>query len=101
MQFIGGMWTPNIVWYLSGGPRRFSELRADITGISAKVLSARLKQMEDNGIVARKVMPTKPPTVEYRLTELGAELMPAIDAIVTVGKKLKGKYVGDEALAAQ
>ena len=82
------MAAPNVIWYLSEGPRRFGELRADIPGISAKVLTARLRQLEAKGVVTRTVMPTSPPSVEYALTELGRELIPAILAIVDVGKRL-------------
>lgn len=89
MALLGGAWTPNIIWYLSGGPRRFGELRRDIPRISAKVLATRLKALEDKGVVHREVMPTSPPSVEYRLTELGGELLPVIDAIVKVGHRLK------------
>lgn len=89
MALLGGAWTPHVVWHLSGGPRRFSELREDIPRISAKVLSARLKQMEENGIVSREVLATSPPSVEYDLTPLGRELMPVIEKIVSVGKRLK------------
>ncbi|MCT8329150.1 winged helix-turn-helix transcriptional regulator [Albidovulum sediminis] len=89
MALIGGAWTPNVIWYLSGGPRRFSELKSDLEDISAKVLSARLKEMEENGIVLRRVMPTSPPSVEYELTPLGAELLPVIRTIAEVGLKLK------------
>lgn len=86
---IGGAWTPAIIWYLSQQPRRFSELKDDVQGISAKVLTARLKKLEADGVVIRKVMPTSPPTVEYRLSKLGLELKPAIEAIVSVGHRLK------------
>ncbi len=86
---IGGAWTPNIIWYLSKNPRRFTELKSDIPGISAKMLTQRLKRLEGDGVVLRKVMPTSPPTVEYRLTELGLELKPAIEAIANVGHRLK------------
>jgi len=89
MKLIGGAWTPNVIWYLSGGPRRFSELQADMKPISAKVLSTRLKELEEKGVITRKVMGTSPPSVEYNLTELGRELVPAIDAIARVGHKLK------------
>ena len=89
MAFIGGAWTPNILWYLSAGPRRFSELKADIPGVSPKMLTTRLRELESAGIVDRTVMPTSPPSVEYALTELGQELVPAIQAIVDVGHKLK------------
>jgi DNA-binding HxlR family transcriptional regulator len=90
MALLGGAWTPNVVWYLSAGPRRFSELRIDIPRISAKVLTARLRRLERHGVVERHVKPTSPPSVEYSLTGLGRELLPAINAIVQVGLKLKG-----------
>ena len=89
MALLGGAWTPNIVWYLREGPRRFNELRGDIGGISAKVLSARLRRLAADGLVTREVMPTSPPTVEYALTEFGRELLPAVDAIVAVGHRIK------------
>ncbi len=91
MAFLSGAWAPNILWYLSGGPRRFGELRADIPRISAKVLSARLRELEEKGVISRHVMPTSPPSAEYSLTELGQELIPAINAIVRVGQKLHRK----------
>ncbi len=89
LSIIGGAWTPNIIWYLSEHPRRFSELKSDISGISPKVLTDRLKRLEADGVVHREVMPTSPPTVEYSLTELGNELKPAIEAIADVGHRLK------------
>jgi DNA-binding HxlR family transcriptional regulator len=89
MALLGGAWTPNVIWYLSGEPRRFSELRSDIPLISAKVLTGRLRELEDKGVVTRKVMPTSPPSVEYSLTALGGELVPAIQSIVDVGHRLK------------
>lgn len=91
LSFIGGAWTPNIIWYLSSGPRRFSELRADIPLVSAKVLTQRLREMEERGILSRAVMNTSPPSVEYALTELGLEFMPVIQAIAEVGQRLKDK----------
>ena len=89
LSLIGGAWTPNIIWYLSKNPRRFSELKDDVSGISAKVLTQRLKRLEADQLVRREVMPTSPPTVEYSLTELGLELKPAIEAIASVGRRLK------------
>ena len=89
MKVIGGAWTPNVVWYLSEGPRRFSELKTDLHGVSAKTLSARLRKLESDGVVLREVKPTSPPTVEYQLTPLGARLIPAVEAIVDVGNELK------------
>lgn len=89
MTLLGGAWTPHIVWYLSSGPRRFGELRVDIPDISAKVLSGRLRELAAKRLLTRRVKPTSPPSVEYELTELGRALLPAIAAIVEVGKKLK------------
>ncbi|MGX1785726.1 winged helix-turn-helix transcriptional regulator [Bosea sp. NPDC055332] len=93
MQVLGGAWTPNVIWFLSGGPRRFGELRRDMPVISAKMLSARLRALEEKGVVQRKVVPTTPPSTEYALTELGQEYVPAILAIAEVGAKLKAQAV--------
>lgn len=89
MELLGGAWTPHAIWRLSHGARRFSELQADMAPISAKMLSQRLKDLEEKGVVTRTVMPTSPPSVEYALTDLGHELVPAIEAIAHVGYKLR------------
>jgi DNA-binding HxlR family transcriptional regulator len=89
MELLGGAWTPNVIWNLQGGARRFSELQTYMAPISAKVLSQRLKDLEAKHVVRRKVLDTKPPSVEYSLTDLGRELVPAIEAIAHVGYKLK------------
>jgi DNA-binding HxlR family transcriptional regulator len=88
MALIGGAWTTNLVWQLSGGPRRFGELIRDVPGISPKMLTARLRELEDKGVVDRTVTPTSPPSVEYSLSDLGRELVPVIDSIVRVGTRL-------------
>src|SRR5262245_22726623 len=93
MELLGGAWTPNVIRYLSGGERRFSELQVDMRPISAKVLSMRLKELEQKGVVRRQVINSSPPSVEYSLTELGRELVPAIEAIAHVGYKLKQQWV--------
>jgi DNA-binding HxlR family transcriptional regulator len=63
-------------------------LRRDIPAISAKVLTGRLRDLERRGVLGRSVMATSPPTVEYELTSLGRELLPAIRSIVQVGSRL-------------
>jgi DNA-binding HxlR family transcriptional regulator len=87
---IAGAWAPNVIWNLRAGARRFSELKDDIPPISSKILSARLKDLERRGVVSRRVWDTSPPSVEYSLTELGTELVPALQAIVDVWHRLKG-----------
>jgi DNA-binding HxlR family transcriptional regulator len=89
MAIIAGAWAPNVIWHLRAGPRRFSELRIDIPPVSAKVLSQRLRELESRGVITRTIQPTTPPSVEYALTGLGQELVPALSAIVDVGHKLK------------
>jgi DNA-binding HxlR family transcriptional regulator len=88
MRLLGGAWTPNLIWQLSGGPRRFTALHKDIAGISAKMLSARLRELEAKRVIVREVSPTSPPSVAYTLTPLGRELVPVIDAMVRVGTRL-------------
>ena len=94
MELLGGAWSPNVIWYLSAGARRFSELQADMRPISAKVLSMRLKELERKGVVRRRVIDSSPPSVEYSLSELGLELVPAIEAIAQVGYKLRQHAAG-------
>lgn len=95
MAVISGAWAANVIWSLRAGPRRFNELRMDIPPISAKVLSARLTELEERGVLIRQVRPTSPPSVEYELTLLGAELVPALEAIVQVGHRLKAYKTKD------
>ncbi len=89
MGVLGGAWTTSLIWKLSGEPRRFGELQRDIPGISPKMLTRRLRDLEDKGVVVREVMHSSPPSVEYSLSELGRELVPVINAIVRVGTRLR------------
>ncbi|HEV2623069.1 MAG TPA: helix-turn-helix domain-containing protein [Frateuria sp.] len=88
LALLRGAWAPNVIWYLSAEPRRFGELRHDIPRISARVLSARLRELESRGLVTRRVLDSSPPSAEYALTPLGRELLPAIEALAKVGRKL-------------
>lgn len=94
MAVISGAWAANVIWHLREGPRRFSELRIDIPPVSAKVLSQRLRELQERGVLERHVLPTSPPSVEYSLTSLGRQLIPALTAIVEVGHQLKAQTVG-------
>lgn len=89
LKLLRGAWTPHVIWYLRDTPRRFSELKGDLRGVSSKVLSARLRELQRAGVIERTEMRTSPPTVEYALTDLGRELRPALAAIVDVGHRLK------------
>ena len=94
MAVLGGAWTTTVIWKLAGDPRRFGELQKDIPGISPKMLTARLRTLEDKGVVIRHVAPPSPPSVEYSLSDLGRELVPVIDTIVRVGTKLRERAPG-------
>lgn len=89
LKFLSGAWTPEILWYLREEPRRFGDLRRDLVTVSAKVLTARLRQLEASGVVARTVMPSSPPTVEYALTSLGQKFHPILDSMAEVSRSLK------------
>jgi len=58
MALLRGAWAPNVLWYLRGGARRFGELRHDIPRISARVLSARLRELETRGMITRRLLDT-------------------------------------------
>jgi DNA-binding HxlR family transcriptional regulator len=76
---IGGKWKPMVVWQLAAnGPRRFSQLRRLVDGISEKMLIATLKELASDGIVVRTDFREVPPRVEYSLTECGLELSNAL-----------------------
>ncbi|GAB2552387.1 winged helix-turn-helix transcriptional regulator [Kribbella endophytica] len=75
---IGGKWKPRILWALSHGPRRFSELRKEVSGVSEKMLIQQLRELESREIVHREVYHQVPPKVEYSLTPLGESLNAAL-----------------------
>jgi DNA-binding HxlR family transcriptional regulator len=82
-QLLGKRWTGLLLDSLLGGPRRFCELTAAVDGLSDRVLSDRLRELEDEGIVERVVYPHIPVRVEYRLTEKGYDLRPVVQAMHT------------------
>ncbi|MCL2726626.1 MAG: helix-turn-helix transcriptional regulator [Polyangiaceae bacterium] len=89
LGFLRGAWALNVIWQLRDQPRRFGELRRDIPGISARILSLRLRELEERGLVVRRALVgSSPPSAEYVLTDLGRELLPAIDIFAAVGEKL-------------
>jgi DNA-binding HxlR family transcriptional regulator len=83
VELIGGRWTGSIVRAMLGGLYRFSDLAASIPGLSDRMLSDRLRELESEGIVTRIVVPDVPVRVEYRLTDKGRALSGVIESIVT------------------
>ena len=85
-RVIGGKWKGVIWWRLSNGLGRFGELQRAIPQVSRKMLTQHLREMEVDGVVARRVYPESPPRVEYSLTDYGLSLAPIIDAICQWGQ---------------
>ena len=78
---VGDKWSMLIVMILSAGPKRFSELKRAIDGISQRMLTLSLRGLERDGLVTRTVTPSIPPRVDYELTELGASLREPVKAL--------------------
>jgi len=78
---VGDKWSMLIVMILSTGPRRFSELKREIDGISQRMLTLSLRGLERDGLLTRTVTPTIPPRVDYELTELGISLREPVKAL--------------------
>lgn len=81
IELIGRRWTGAIVRTLTSGPRRFNELLSAIPGISDRLLTERLRELEAEGVVRREVLPESPIRVMYELTACGRDLQPALDEI--------------------
>lgn len=83
-----GQWTCYILWVLcSQGPQRFGALKRSIPGLSSKVLTERLRLLEESRIIYREHLPTIPPQVTYGLSERGKELVTAMDELFTIAKR--------------
>ena len=92
LMLIGDKWKVLILRDLMPGTKRFGELKKPIGTVSQKVLTAQLRDMEEKGLVSRKVYAEVPPRVEYSLTELGKSLKPILDAMWAWGEGYKAQY---------
>ena len=79
---IADKWSLLVIFVLADGTRRFSELRREIDGISQRMLTLTLRQLEREGLVTRTVFPVVPPRVDYQLTPLGSTLLDTIQSLV-------------------
>lgn len=94
MYVLGGKWTIHIMTSLYYGKKRYSDILEDIDGISGKMLSRSLKEMEINMLISRVVKDTRPITVQYELTEYGKKLIPVIDKLAEWGMEHRKKLAG-------
>jgi DNA-binding HxlR family transcriptional regulator len=86
IDVLDGKWKGLILWYLQFGTKRNSELRRLIPSITQKMLTQKLRELEDEGIVYRTVYPVVPPKVEYSLTEQGEKLIPILKSLYQWGE---------------
>ncbi len=91
LTLISDKWKVIIIRDLLTGTKRFGELKKSIGHVSQKVLTSQLRQMEESGLLTRKVYAVVPPKVEYTLTETGYSLKPILDAMKQWGEKYKEK----------
>jgi DNA-binding HxlR family transcriptional regulator len=90
MKVLGGKWKPiliNAIYFTS--PARFGELKRSVVGITQSMLTSQLRELEDDGIVSRKIYAEIPPRVEYTLTEFGLTLSPIIQSMAEWGKQYR------------
>ena len=90
INVVSGKWKVLAIWHLGFGPRRFAELRGLLPGVSEKVLTAQLREMENDGIVQRKVKAASPPQVTYSLTLAGKELIEPMSVLCKWGTRHLG-----------
>ena len=91
LEVVGGKWKGVILYHLLGGTLRFGALRRFVPGVTARMLTNQLRELERDGIVSREVFAEVPPRVEYSLTPLGRTLRPVVRAMGRWG----AAYLGD------
>ncbi|ANJ66567.1 transcriptional regulator [Halothiobacillus diazotrophicus] len=81
MRVIGGKWKGSILWHLQEGPVRFNDLARQLGGASKKMVNQRLKEMEDIGLIERKVLSTRPIAVAYGITDFGRSTLRVLEQL--------------------
>lgn len=91
LALLGSKWAIPVMWALCTQPKGFNQLHREIEGVSPRVLSTRLKELVESGLVSKTVFPTNPPQVQYSLTERGLSLKPILHSLETWGQQLTTK----------
>nr|WP_299488453.1 helix-turn-helix domain-containing protein [uncultured Allomuricauda sp.] len=89
VELLNGRWKVNVIWNLSKGINRYGQIKRNIPGISEKMLTQRLKDLEKESLIIREDFKTVPPRVEYHLTEAGKELVPVLKKLCNWGTKVR------------
>ncbi len=87
LDVFGGKWKPLILWHLQDKVMRFGELQRTMHGVTQKMLTQQLRQLEQDGLINRKIHVQVPPKVEYSLTDLGRTVLPILDKISEWGQR--------------
>lgn len=95
IKIIGGKWKILILFSLNEGTKRFNELRREMPGITQRMLTNQLRELEKDKIISRRIYAEVPPKVEYALTDIGKTLNPVLDALSKWGKCYVRKMVAD------
>jgi len=90
LNVLSGKWKVLAVWYLSFGPKRFAELRDLLPGVTEKVLTTQLKQLQQDGVLLREATATVPPKVTYSLSAAGKDLVPLMEEMCSWSTKHLG-----------
>ena len=91
MQVIGGKWKPIILYYIKSGANRFGMLQRAIPIVSKQMLTSQLRELEESGLINRKIYAEVPPRVEYSISKKGETVFPVLEAIEKWGREQKGK----------
>jgi DNA-binding HxlR family transcriptional regulator len=91
LHVIGGRWKIPILWRLGKRTWRYNELRRELAGISHKMLTQQLRELEQHGLITRTVHPVVPPHVDYALTSLGRSTLPIIESLRGWGSAYRTK----------
>ncbi|HSR18764.1 MAG TPA: winged helix-turn-helix transcriptional regulator [Ignavibacteriaceae bacterium] len=92
LEVIGGKWKMPILWLLKDDPKRYGELKKLLPGVTHKMLTQQLRELESDEIISRKVYPEVPPKVEYNLTLLGKSVIPVIDLLREWGEEYRSVF---------
>jgi len=93
LDIIGGKWKIPIIWRLKDDPKRYGELKKSLSGVTHKMLTQQLRELEQDEILSRKVYSEIPPKVEYSLTLLGKSVIPVIDMLREWGEEYRSVFL--------
>ncbi|MEG1947888.1 MAG: winged helix-turn-helix transcriptional regulator, partial [Lachnospiraceae bacterium] len=96
-NLLSGKWKILVLWYLSYGTLRFSDIKNRLPNVTQKMLTSQLRSLEEDKLISRKVYPVVPPKVEYSLTEVGKEIIPILEMMHSFGSE----YLESDLLTAE